>query len=152
MDANTAEWSGSLGGAYSLPANGYALLHYSQGGHIGPSDSLGDVLEPQSPLMAGVTSLFSPNAYRSTAPTIAGHAVVVARWRGGGQEPLVLRGTRGNRTLVELNFFPASWVWFGDGAALLRNALKYSRCMPCGPGTFAEAGAVERDCACLWGS
>ncbi len=59
---------------------------------------------------------------------------------------LVLRGTRGGRTLVELNFWPvssrvASPGWTGDGAQLLRNGLKYSRCMPCAAGTYAAAGA-----------
>ena len=133
-------------GAYGTLANGYALFDNAQGYHGGPSDSLGEVLEPQSPLMAGVTSLsVASEAYRSTAPVVAGRGVVVARWRGGGQEPLVVRGARGSRTLVELNFWPVSSrgylpSWTGDGAALLRNAIKYSRCMPCVPGTFVAAG------------
>jgi hypothetical protein len=137
----------SLGGAYGDVANGYALLDYAQWGEILPSDSLGDVLEPQSPLMYGVTALSAEFAFRNTAPIIAGRSVVVARWRGGGQEPLVLRGTRGGRTLVELNFYPPSIgvhyaLWTGDGAALLRNGLKYSRCiiMSCGPGSYTDAG------------
>ncbi len=54
----------------------------------------------------------------------------------------MLRGTRGNRTLIELNFLPASsssdsqW-WTGDGAGLMRNALMYSRSILCGSGTFS---------------
>ncbi len=69
----------------------------------------------------------------------------MARWGGGGQEPLVVRGRRGSRTLVELNFWPVSssvasdW-WTGDGALLLRNGLKYSRCMACGMGTYTGLG------------
>ncbi len=57
----------------------------------------------------------------------------------------MLRGARGNRTLVELNFWPveAYQNWTGDGVALMRNALKFSRCMPCGPGTFASAGEAR---------
>ena len=144
-------------GAYGTPNNGYALLDYALGDVTGPPDSLGNVLEPQSPLMAGVASLSVGSAYRSTAPPIAGRAVVVARWRSNGQEPLVLRGMRGDRTLVELNFYPlssdaSSDLWTGDGAALLRNALKYSRCIPCGKGTFADAGDGEREglCGCVW--
>jgi hypothetical protein len=137
-----------LRGAYAEPDNGYALLNYAQGsGYNGPTDSLGDVLEPLSPLMAGVSSLAAAEAGRSTAPPIAGRAVVVAQWGGGsgGNEPLVLRGMRGNRTLVELNFWPVSSraespFWTGDGAALLRNALKYSRCMPCGNACQGSAG------------
>ena len=135
-----------LQGAYALPANGYALLDYALGGTTSVTDSLGDVLEPQSPLMTGVASFSASGASRSTAPVVAGRAVVVARWAGGGQEPLVLRGMRGNRTLVELNFYPPSQdvgdssLWAGNGAELMRNALKYSRCMPCEKGTFSMSG------------
>jgi hypothetical protein len=133
-----------LSGGYGTPGNGYALMDYARGGGIYPSDSLGDVIEPQIPLMYGVASLSALNTWRST-PVVAGRGVVVARWRNGGQEPLMLRGMRGNRTLVELNIFPVSisaysFGWTGDGAALLRNGLKYSRCMPCGAGTYAIAG------------
>jgi hypothetical protein len=135
-----------LRGKYGTAGNDYALLNYSGAGFsIIPSDSLGDVLEPLSPLMIGVASLNVTQAARSTASVIGGRGVVVARWRGGGQEPLVVRGARGGRNLVELNFSPASYgsiTWAGDGAALLRNALKYSQqCRLCSPGTFAAAGA-----------
>ena len=144
--SNAGNSNARMQGAYGTQANGYALLNYTSGSYIYPSDWLGDVLESQSPLMTGVASFAASAAYRSTANVISGRGVVVARWRGGGQEPLVLRGTRGNRTLVELNFFPTSSSgfvsgWTGDGASLLRNALKYSRCMLCGPGTFAGSGA-----------
>jgi hypothetical protein len=136
-----------LRGVYGTVSSGYALMDYAEGSYILPSDSLGDVLEPQSPLMYGVASLYAEYALRSTAPIVAGRGVVVARWQGGGQEPLVLRGMRGNRTLVEVNMFPVSssaysgW-WTGDGAQLLRNGLKYSRCMVtvCEAGTYAVAG------------
>jgi hypothetical protein len=148
--AALANYAGSrLQGAYGTAANGYALMDYASGGLISPPDSLGDVLEAQSPLLTDVASLAAGEAYRSTASVIDGRGIVVARWRGGGGEPLVLRGSRGNRSLVELNFYPASrsaaggW-WTGDGAMLLRNALKYSRCMlrVCSPGTFLSAGDV----------
>ncbi len=108
VGANHPAWGSSLQGAYGTPSNGYALLDYAQGGAINPSDALGEVLEPQSPLLASVGSLAAANAHRSTAPVVAGRGVVVARWGGGGQEPLVLRGNKGNRTLVELNFWPVS--------------------------------------------
>jgi hypothetical protein len=132
-----------LRGAYGAADNGYALLHYASGGNLDSPDSLGDVLEPQSPLLTGVASLTASNAFRSSAPVISGQGIVVARWSGG--LPLVVRGMRGNSTLVELNFWPASSglysnSWSGDGAALMRNALKYSRCMLCGPGTFSATG------------
>jgi hypothetical protein len=135
-----------LEGAYGTPEGGYALLNYSSGSIVGSADALGDVAEPQSPLMAGVAALNATSAVRSTAGVVGGRGVVVARWRGGGREPLVIRGTRGGRTLVELNFYPVSsradgGGWTGDGAALLRNALKYSRCMPSGPGAGSESAA-----------
>ncbi len=134
-----------LQGAYGTPSSGYALTDYAQATQISPADSLGAVLEPLSPLMAGVASLAASSAYRSTASIVGGRGVVVSRWRSGGQEPLVVRGRRGNRTLVELNFWPVSSsersdFWTGDGALLLRNGLKYSRCMACGMGTYAEQG------------
>jgi hypothetical protein len=137
-----------LQGAYGNVSNGYALLDYSLEGHIYPQDSLGDVLEPDSPLMNGVTFLSALQAYRSTAPVIGGRGVVVAQWQGGGREPLVVRGVRGSRTLVELGLYPPSdqsmsGYWTGNGAALMRNALKYSRCIFCGgPGTVLPAGAM----------
>ncbi len=144
--ANGANIGYRLQGAYGAPANGYALLNHSQGGFYYLADSLGAVLEPSSPLMTGVVSLAAQIAIRSTAPVIGGRGVVVVRWGGAGQEPLVVRGRRGNRTLVEINFWPVSssvnsdW-WTGDGAVLMRNGLKYSRCILCGVGTYAGQGA-----------
>jgi hypothetical protein len=140
-----------LQGAYGAVDNGYALMDYATEGFTGSADSLGEVLEPQSPLMTGVASFSAEAAWRSTANVVAGRGVVVARWRNGNQ-PLVLRGTRGGRTLVELNFYPLStrarWnLWTGDGGMLLRNALKYSRCKPCGMGTYVVAGG-EEGCRC----
>ena len=149
MYANSGNLDGNiLAGAYGTAANGYALLNYNLGGKSDIADSLGEVLELQSPLMAGVTSFTSSLASRSTAPVITGRAVVVVKWSGGGKEPLVVRGVRGSRTLVELNFFPVSSrtlsnQWTGNGAELLRNALKYSRCKLCQPGTFSVTGEEQ---------
>jgi hypothetical protein len=136
--------SRALMGAYGTPANGYTMLDYDLRDLISTPSSLGELLEPQSPLLSGVNSISALLAHRSTARVING-GVVVAQWGGGEQEPLVVRGVRGNRTLVELNFFPASSsvnpdLWTGDGAALMRNALKYSRCMSCWAGTYSVAG------------
>ena len=150
LSANANAFGTALEGAYGAPGNGYAIFNYASGAWTYPldSDTLGGVMEPQSPLMLGVASLAATEAYRSSAGLISGRGVVVARWLGGGQEPLVVRGTRGNRTLVELNFYPPSssglsTSWTGDGAALLRNALKYSRCMPSWSGTSSTAGGVD---------
>ena len=145
--ANTNDYN-RVQGAYGAVANGYALMDYASGSHSGTSDSLGMVVEAQSPLMTGVAYFTAPSAVQSTASVVAGRGVVVARWASG--RPLVLRGARGNRTLVELNFFPVSsrlawWCWSGDGGALLRNALKFSQCMPCGMGTYAGAGGWREE-------
>jgi hypothetical protein len=133
-----------LMGAYGTPANGYAILDFISGEVASTSNKLGSLLEPQNPLLTGVVNLSATLAYRSTATVING-GIVVAQWGGDAREPLVVRGVRGNRTLVELNFYPASSnvnpdLWTGDGAALMRNALKYSRCMPCQAGTYSFAG------------
>ena len=145
LSGQQERWSDNISmGAYGTPANGYLILDYVSGNVTSTPESLGDLLEPESPLLLEVGSLAASLAYRSTAPVING-GIVVARWGGGGREPLVVRGVRGNRTLVELNFYPASSsvdpaLWTGDGAALMRNALKYSRCMTCRAGTFSFAG------------
>jgi hypothetical protein len=145
MFANSNDFGKGLQGAYGMTSNGYSLLDYSVSGVDSTADYLGDLLEPQSPLLTDVASFSASQAYRSTAPIVSGRGVVVAQWRSGMQ-PLLLRGERGNRTLVELNFCPAAskanyQLWTGDGAALMRNALKFSRCTLCGPGTFAAAGS-----------
>jgi hypothetical protein len=148
MFGNQGSDATRLKGAFGDAANGYALLDYALGGHTFPLDSLGNVLEPDSPLMSGVATFAASWGYRSTAPVVSGRGVVVARWRGGGKEPLVLRGARGSRTLVELNCVPASnssyfRLWTGDGAALLRNAVKYSRCLLHAPGSSPSAGEAQ---------
>jgi hypothetical protein len=128
-------------GAWKSPANGYAILDYASCTKLDSADSLGNKLEPQSPLLTGVSSLSaSPWGNRTSAPIING-GVVVAKWSSGA--PLVVRGVRGDRTLVELTMY-AAYVpgWTGDGVVLMRNALKYSRCMlsssSCGPGFYTS--------------
>ena len=133
----------SLQGLFGTAANGYVLID-GTANQEAPSDSLGSVLEPKSPLMAGVASISATQAYRSTGAVINGGAVV-AQWASNGR-PLVVRGTRAGRPLVAVNMFPPSsnaegGFWAGDGAVLMRNALLYSACAPCAAGTFATAGA-----------
>ncbi len=130
-------------GTYGTLANGYALMNYVPSGIGGGAGSLGNVSEPSSPLMQGVGS-FGASAMLRSKNAVAAGAIVVAWYNTG--EPLVLRGTKGGRTLVELNFSPRSGDWTpgGDGAKLVRNALKYSTCkqavVECQPGTYATAG------------
>jgi hypothetical protein len=151
-NANSNAAGQRLQGAYGAVGSGYALMDYttqdSSAIVVYDNDAL-EVVEAQSPLLTGVISLTASKAYRSSAKVVAGHGMVVARWSSGGREPLVLRGTKKNRTLVELNMFPVSYqiysgFWSGNGGSLMRNALKYSRCMPCGMGTYAGVGAGEK--------
>ena len=116
-----------LSRAYAAISNGYALLDYS-GGCSDGGDGLENFSEPSSPLLAGICCLEAVWAGRSSGQPVPG-VFTVAKWRSGA--PLVLRGVRNNRTLVELNFSPPSITgqsdsWIGDWAALMRNALKYS--------------------------
>jgi hypothetical protein len=150
--ANIASWGENLRGRYGTAANGYALLDYTTGGWSGPSDSLGEVIEPQSPLLTNVASFAIDNvagygAIRSTATVISGRGIVVARWRNE-KDPIVVRGTRGNRTLVELNCFPNQLS--GDGVMLLRNVLKYSRCISSAAGE-APMGTADFSALELYG-
>ncbi len=136
-------------GVWADPANGYALLDYASGVWSNSADSLGELLEPQSPLLTGVASFSaSPSGDRTVAPVV-NSGVVVAQWRSGS--PFVVRGVRGGRTLVELTFYAAYVTggrgWTGDGMVLIRNALKYSRCMlpsSCWPGFFNLTGKAQR--------
>ena len=140
------DYSSTLQGKFGNASNGYSLLDYSQGDYSCNENTLGEHVEPQSPLLAGVNSLSIGYGCWSTAPVVENRSVIVAKWGSG--EPLVLRGVRGNRTLVELNFYPVSsqvdsnYYLMGDGAALLRNALKFSRCTACGPGPCPAPGEV----------
>ena len=85
-------------------------------------------------------------AYRSTGAPLAG-ATVVAEWGQG--RPLVVRGAKAGRRIAALNMYPVSAtmgsiLWVGDGAALMRNALLYSACVPCRIGAFAPAGDYDQ--------
>jgi hypothetical protein len=116
----------ALAGRWADPAQGYAFI--ATAGQTQPSDSLGTVLEPSSPLMTGVSQLSAPSAYRCPGAVING-GIVVAQW-GVGPHPLVVRGVVQGRPRVDLNFYPPSSAvngsfWSGDGAALLRNALLF---------------------------
>ena len=127
--------SGKLQGRFGTASNGYMLID----GSVGVQDemaydvvinSLGTVLEPQSPLMTDVSVFSEYFDYKSAGAVING-GVVVARWISRSGRPLIVRGSRAGRPLVALNMYPvssrySSFFWNGDGAALMRNALLYS--------------------------
>ena len=93
------------------------------------SDELGPINEPDSPLMAGVTHLYADQAFRSPAAgvkvdflhilvlamslifflrAVLNNGVIVSSWSGQPRRPLIVRGTRNGRNLVEINLLPPS--------------------------------------------
>ena len=85
------------------------------------------IIDPNSPLVVGVSTLSADQGYRSTGGPING-GVVVATWGSGA--PLIVTGTHGGRKLVALNFTPEShdtlpFLWIGDGTTIMVNALNY---------------------------
>ena len=126
-------WPQEVQGSFGNISNGYVLVNYTAG-YQGPPDTLGKVLEPNSPLMADVKRISANDAFQSLGDVING-GIVVAEWATGS--PLIVRGTRAGRPLVALNLFPVltgPWNLTGDVGPLLRNALLYSTCRPGHPG------------------
>ena len=85
------------------------------------------ILEPGTPLVAGVSTLTATAAYRSSGAATNG-GVVVAQWGSGA--PLIVRGVKNGAAHVELNFYPPSSTaradfWVGDGATIMKNALLF---------------------------
>jgi hypothetical protein len=110
----------AIQGRFGDPAMGYLLIDPQPQSQ--PTDKLGTIFEPQSPLMTGVNALDAPSAYRSPGGAING-AIVVASWQSG--VPLVVRGVVKNRNRVDLNFYPPPMFWTGNGIELVRNALLF---------------------------
>ena len=139
VDAN---YDTKIAGSFGAVSSGYTLMDESASGAMASHDALEALAEPQSPLLVGVSSLGAQSNWHSTGAVING-GVVVASWTSGA--PLVVRGTKAGRPLVALNLYPvsaatASIGWTGDGAALMRNALLYSACSPCGD-KYSNVGA-----------
>jgi hypothetical protein len=94
-------------------------------------------VKPDSPLLVGVENLTAENGFRVPDEPVSG-AVVVARGGTSG-DPLIVQGEKDGRNLVALNFYPPSatayststsspynnYLWVGDGAAIMRNALLF---------------------------
>lgn len=111
---------GGIQGRFGDPAMGYLLI--APLAQEQPMDALGNIAEPNSPLMTGVTTLNAMQAYRSPGGPING-GVVVASWGNGA--PLVVRGVVKGRNRVDLNFFPPPTYVTGNHAELVRNALLF---------------------------
>lgn len=108
-------------------------------------DSLGVTYEQDSPLLSGVNTLSANPAPKCTGTSMNG-GISVAAWKSG--VPLIVRGVKMGRPLVVLNMYPVSASisdsgWTGDGANILRNAVLYSVCAPCGA-KYSSAGEPSR--------
>jgi stigma-specific protein Stig1 len=113
-------------GRFGTVANGYMLINPT--GQEQPTDSLGVVSEPNSPLMLNVKTLSATAAYRSTGGPVNG-GIVTAAWSSNGR-PLIVHGVIKGRNRVDINMYPPSSAsradfWTGDGAQIMRNALVY---------------------------
>ncbi len=123
--ATFANASVPIQGRFGTVGNGYMLIQPA--GQDQPNDSLGQILEPNSPLVAGVSKLSAQAAYRSSGGPING-GVVVAQWASG--KPLIVRGVVKGRNRADVNMYPPSSksradFWSGDGTRIMRNALLY---------------------------
>jgi hypothetical protein len=106
---------------------GYMVLQMGPFDGNAPPASLGTVFEPQSELVAGVSSMSCGFTLRSLGSPAPG-ATTVAAWNDG--VPLIVRGTVGGRPRADVNLFPPSNDvffdgWVGDGAMIFANALTY---------------------------
>lgn len=98
---------------------GYLML---QPGEINPnSDALGEVLEPNSPLMVDVQAATSVT-HCDGKP--ADGAKVVAKF-ATSLDPLIVRGTVKGRSRVDINIYPPTSLGQENGLQLVRNALLY---------------------------
>ena len=85
------------------------------------ADPLGEILEPNSPLLVGVETL-TANTHCDGTPV--GDAKVVAKFATSG-DPIVVRGMVKGRSRVDINIYPLKSTYEGNGVELIRNALFY---------------------------
>lgn len=115
----------SPGGRFAK--EGYAAIPIGSGYHSYSSHSLGDVPDPNDPVMKGVSSLsdyyWTPNQKN---PPAGGS--VIAYWNDG--HLLAARNTVSGTDTIGLGFYPVStnyhyagWDYYTNGAQLMANAL-----------------------------
>jgi hypothetical protein len=133
---------GKLTGRFASASDGYILMDGSAKTDL--SDRLGPIYEQDSPLLSDVTT-FSASPAPKCAGAVMNKGVPVAAWKSG--TPLIVRGARMGRPLVLLNMHPVSASagsgWFGNGSEIMRNALLYSACAPCGA-KYSSTGEPEQ--------
>lgn len=128
--ANSTTTAGRfLGGRWLAQASTYEVI-VSQGGNTsGTLQTLGTVLVPGHPLMAGVNTFSGgTSSFRPTQTAVQPGATKIALWSDG--KTLVAVGSNPRR--VDLGFYPPSnavtstwWDQNTDGARLMGNALVY---------------------------
>ena len=123
-------WPGQhLSGRFGNYSNGYVLLDNNKLPDTCTNDQVGAIQQPLSPLMADVSSGAGTNCMCQV--NIINNGILVSSWAGTGW-PLVVRGTRNGRNIVDLNVYPGYW----PEAALFRDALLYSMSTPCPAGYY----------------
>lgn len=131
--------------------NGYEVIADQSGSTTGAA-SLGTVLLPAHPIMAGVSSFNGgTNAYRPTATVLNPGAIAIAEWSDG--RILVAQGANPKR--VDLGFYPPSsdcggsgfWTSSTDGGKLLSNALHFAATSGgLAPTNYCTAGTTTNGC------
>lgn len=141
----------------------YSVIQQIGGTTSGATQSLGLVLVPSHPVMAGVTTFSGGNSYRPTTTALTAGGTLIAQWTDG-KTLVAQHGTFQNR--IDLGMFPPSstvsaanyWDVNTDGARLMANALLVTSAGPVSPsfclgdGTqaacpCANTGAIGRGCA-----
>jgi hypothetical protein len=108
---------------------GYEVLADQSGSTTGAA-TLGAILLPQHPIMAGVGTFDGgTNSYRPTVTTLTPGSIAIAEWSDG--RILVAQGANPKR--VDLGFYPPSsacsggfWNVASDGGVLLSNAVHFA--------------------------
>ncbi len=131
---------------------GYDVIADQSGSTTGGA-SLGTVLLPAHPIMAGVTTFNGDsNAFRPTATVLNPGAIEIAQWSDG--RTLVAQGANPKR--IDLGFCPPSsdcgggsfWTSSTDGGKLLSNALHFAATAGGGapPTMYCTAGTTTNGC------
>jgi len=106
-------------GRFGDVTQGYMLINPNNG-YFSNAESIGQVAEPQSPLMVGVSSI---SAWFGTNGEPINGGVAVARYVTSA--PLVVRGVVKGRNRADLNLYPPSAFCQGNCVELVRNALLF---------------------------
>ena len=113
--------------------------------------TLGTIYDPNSPILAGVTSFNGgASSYYNTVPGLNPGAVAIADWSNGA--PLIAANTQSfSGRVVGLNFYPVSsdanstlgfWDASTDGGLLMANALNFAAAPEPSAAILAIAGML----------